>query len=603
MNKKELLFGLTGSVFLLVGGICPSGLFAGSGLEQQGSFSVPGFDASLSPSSGTRREVSQDVVRTDEDVLTQAERHYQSKRFFEAEKIYSEYVRQNAQVGSSPDLALAYHRLGMIAKKRQLYDKAQQYLIAAIQADPNKDPQITLDYAIILYEIGEYERAKNLLLFLDEHAADLEDVKIYLGKTLLEIEPSLEILPLLEAEYGRADACELLAVRCREAGKTSDAEQLEKMLFSEKVKEDQVFFAPPAPVSAPAENEGMTSGEMVHEMAPSEDIAVLSAPADGHSVENQSIDQFAGLRSDLVAENGGIDDDVPLIDEQDNNLLASSAAVAREAAEALSGGNLAQPESGTSFHVSHSAPTPSEGDLLRGFPGLAMNDATEEDLKGEETLQGIGIAAGSSSEPTSVGTESIRSFSEMDKMANQVADRLINSEAEPMAEDLLRSGAPSFAEAVPEDARTQKFEEDYSGFDGYRLPVASASKRPESPRQTDPSASLFSFPEGHQAAPVPDPSFVSEICTEEPEKVALQPIETASPATVPQSGTHRFSSEEKLEMARKAGAEIRYLTPEEYNNEIATRAGKVVKQAEEEISKSRLDEDQKNDLLQKIFGK
>ena len=94
MNKKELLFGLTGSVFLLVGGICPSGLFAGSGLDQQGSFSVPGFDASFSSSSGTRREVSQDVVRTDEDALTQAERHYQAKRFFEAEKIYSEYIKE-----------------------------------------------------------------------------------------------------------------------------------------------------------------------------------------------------------------------------------------------------------------------------------------------------------------------------------------------------------------------------------------------------------------------------------------------------------------------------------------------------------------------------
>ena len=55
-------------------------------------------------------------------------------------------------------------------------------------------------------------------------------------------------------------------------------------------------------------------------------------------------------------------------------------------------------------------------------------------------------------------------------------------------------------------------------------------------------------------------------------------------------------------MAEKAGAEITYLTKDQYNTEIATRAGKLVQHAEEEISNSQLKEEQKQDLLQKILG-
>ncbi len=55
-------------------------------------------------------------------------------------------------------------------------------------------------------------------------------------------------------------------------------------------------------------------------------------------------------------------------------------------------------------------------------------------------------------------------------------------------------------------------------------------------------------------------------------------------------------------MAEKAGAKITYLTSEEYDTEIATRAGRMVQHAEEEISNSNLQEDEKQALIQKILG-
>ena len=546
MIKRKLLFGLAGSLFLLAGGVYCGGQFAYADGEQQGVFSIPGFDSAPSPlpSAG---ETYQEVIRTDENILAQADRHYQSKRFFEAEKLYSEYVRQNAQVSLSSELALAYHRLGLIAKKRQLYDKAQEYLVSAIKTDPNKDPRITLDYAVILYDLGEYERAKSLLLFLNEHSPNMEEAKIYLGKTLLEVEPSIELLPLLETEYGRIDACEILSARCREVGNVGDAEKLEKILYDEKVKGDQVFFAAPTPFSEqtlPQNNVSFEPSSRIAEGTAGPNSAVPSEVKEG---------------------------------------FASSAPAVHEAIGDLAGGNDSQSARGPyADNVSDSADWG-----LGGYPGLVMDDGAES--------AGIGLSV--SQESISPDRRDSQSFSEMDEMANRVANQVRNQEPEQMAEDFLRDRLPSFAEAVPENARSQSLAEDYSGFDGYLPPAGSVSKRVGI---TVPRASAIA---DTGSAPVPDFSFVSRVCAEEPERVAFLSDEPSAPAAPPQDVPRRLTSEEKLEMAERAGAKITYLTPDQYNNEIATRAGKVVKHAEEEISKSNLDESQKNDLLQKIFGK
>lgn len=592
MSKKLLSVGFVGFSFLVFGvGVYAADLPESSLGVQEGT-PISAFETiSSSPTSTTQEVIGYPTpIGENSGVLSEANRFYQGKHFFDAEKLYNLYVSQNAQYGVSTDLALAYHRLGLIAKRRQLYDKAQQYLISAIKSDPMKDPQITLDYAIILFELGEYERAEKLFRFLSDNNPDMEQAKIYLGKTLLEIDPSIDLLPLLEAEYGRVEAGELLAARCRAAGKTDQAEKLEKMIFDEKVKGDEVFFVPADPAVASA---GLPAPS-ADQLSPSEPVApgevTTPAPADNSadfeafaatipSVTESDVykdSDFAPFRTDdtlNVPFNGG---------ETYSGLPSQTLDAAQEARDALTSDKVAET-------MPFRAP---RTDTLGGFPGLSMNDQDGTVLQ--------------EADPAYAEAEPVEG-----KMAEQFAPFV----------DYERETSVTLAETRRGISVPRTEEMNYDGFDGYLPPKT---------QRGEVSNSAVSSRASIETAPSPDFGFVDEICFQEPEKVALAPRTPKSRATIstrtspkaspltntqavplqnapaPQPATpgtaRRFSSDEKLRMAEKAGAKITYLTSEEYDTEIATRAGRMVQHAEEEISNSNLQEDEKQALIQKILG-
>ena len=592
MSKKLLSVGCVGFAFLIFGANAHAADLSESslGVQRENPISVLAADSSSSMSASHDVIGYPTPIGENSGVLSEANRFYQGKRFFDAEKLYNLYVSQNAQIGVSTDLALAYHRLGLIAKRRQLYDKAQQYLISAIKSDPTKDPQITLDYAIILFEIGEYERAEKLFRFLSDNNPDMEQAKIFLGKTLLEIDPSIELLPLLEAEYGRVEAGELLAARCRSVGKTAEAEKLEKMIFDEKVKGDEVFFAPADPVAAPAE----LPAPSVARVTPSQPAAPVEATTPAPLDNSADFEAFAAtvpLATETVVRKDSdfapfrTDDSfgAPFAGEDEFDALPSPTLnAAQDAYDALSSGKVAEIAPSRAPRI----------ETLGGFPGLSMSDQDGTVLQ--------------KADPAYAEADSVEG-----KMTEQFAPFV----------DYEKDASATFAETRRGISVPRTEEMNYDGFDGY-LP-------PKTPG-FEVSASTDSSRASAETAPTPDFGFVEEICFQEPEKVALAPqvpksrtprsartSPKASPLTNAQIGSsqtapaphsaadgaaRRLSSDEKLRMAENAGAKITYLTPEEYNTEIATRAGRVVQHAEEEISNSHLQEDEKQALLQKILG-
>ena len=613
MNKQLLTFGCIGFACLIFGVGAYAADFLGQAINDQWGTSIPGFTTDSSPSASVDDQNAGGYptpIGESSGILSEANRFYQAKRFFDAEKLYSSYVSQNAQYGFSADLALAYHRLGLIAKKRQLYDKAQEYLISAIKCDPMKDPQITLDYAIILFELGEYERAEKFFRFLSENNPDMNQAKIYLGKTLLESAPSVDVLPLLEPEYGRVEAGELLAARCREVGKTADAEKIEKMIFDEKTKGDEVFFMPaaaPGDLSGPSASSSLAAPAKSAVTADSDASkgSVTPAPADNGDefevfaatlpgtakADDPQKSGFAPFRTDdsfSAASKGTTGSD---------SLASPTFAASQDAYGMLSPGM-------DNTRVSEEIPSSnsSRTETFGGYPGLAMNESDGVVLHGADPF-----------------------YAEAKPIEKKVAEQFA-----PFEEN--EAAAPATFAKIPQGVSVPRAEGSYGGFDGYLPPRVSGL---EALASTD-STRMTSG-----AAPVPDFNFVNQICFHDPEKVALQsqaprssapisvrtspkasPLSTqvaplhstpASPQSAPLLGLptspqtsvnnpRRFSSDEKLEMAEKAGAEITYLTQEQYNNEIATRAAQVVQRAEEEISNSNLQEDQKQALLQKILG-
>ncbi len=592
MSKKLLSVGFVSFSFLVFGASAYAAGLPESSLGVQEGTPISAFEAASSlPTSATQEVAGYPTpIGENSGVLSEANRFYQGKRFFDAEKLYNLYVSQNAQNGVSIDLALAYHRLGLIAKRRQLYDKAQQYLISAIKSDPTKDPQITLDYAIILFELGEYERAEKLFRFLSDNNPDMEQAKIYLGKTLLEIDPSIDLLPLLEAEYGRVEAGELLAARCRAAGKTDQAKKLEKMIFDEKVKGDEVFFVPADPAAASLDLPAPSVAQSLPSESVAPDEVTTSVPADNSA----DFEAFAATIPSVTESDVYKDSDFapfrtedslssPFNGEDTYSALPSPTAdAAQDARAALTPGEAAET---TPFRTLRT-------DTLGGFPGLSMNDRDGTVLQ--------------EADPT---------YAEADPVDGKVAEQFA-----PFA-DYEKDASAILAETRRGISVPRTEDVNYDGFDGYLPPKT---------QNVEVSTSSALSRASAETAPSPDFGFVDEICFQEPEKVALAPrtsksrapisVRTspkASPLTNTQTGSlqnapapqpaapgtvRRFSSDEKLRMAEKAGAKITYLTSEEYDSEIATRAGRVVQHAEEEISNSHLQEDEKQALLQKILG-
>ena len=213
-----------------------------------------------------------------------------------AEKAYLELVSlSTAQDGIDEALVTAYHRLGVMKRDAKEYADAQQYFVLAIKSDPAKSPEITFDYAKLLYETEKYERAKKLFSYLEEKKPEITKARYYKGLCLLNLDPENdEILACLEDELGRAKACEMIAEKCEAAGASAKAEEMRQVIASSR-------------------DISLNAGELVEELAPasltggeantvsfsasSAGDLLDSAPADGEKASSDPM-QISGVPQD-----------------------------------------------------------------------------------------------------------------------------------------------------------------------------------------------------------------------------------------------------------------------------------------------------------------
>lgn len=189
-------------------------------------------------SSGTDGGSSPDDERMDDlsmlsnkELLHKGDRSFDEKKNDIAERYYLERVaRSTAKDGIEESLIDVYYRLGLLAKEKGDFQKAQDYLVLAIKSDPSKNPEITFVYSKILYEIEKYERAKKLFSYLTENHPEMDGPRYYLGLCLMNLEPGEEALSCLEETVGREKACRMIAAKSRELGRTDVAQEMEQIL-------------------------------------------------------------------------------------------------------------------------------------------------------------------------------------------------------------------------------------------------------------------------------------------------------------------------------------------------------------------------------------
>lgn len=215
-----------------------------------------------------------------------------------AERYYLEQIgRSQAFEGIDESLVSAYHHLGVIERQRKNYSSAQNYFVLAIKSDPAKNPQITFDYAKVLYETEKYERAEKLFVYLEGKRPEMTEARYYRGLCLLNTDPENdEILACLEDEIGSERACEMIAEKCEKVGASAKAEEMRERIKS--IRESSASRGP--------------GEELAGELAPA------SLNADDDSVV------FLGSNSEAFGENDTLSPDSPVEGSDPLNFSESS---------------------------------------------------------------------------------------------------------------------------------------------------------------------------------------------------------------------------------------------------------------------------------------
>lgn len=205
---------------------------------------TPNFDADAAmPSNAAGGPIiSRNKPQTPEEILYLADEMYQNKRFNDAEKLYEQYINGPETQKTPQTVSVAYHRLGLIARKRQQYQKAQDYLILAMKTDSSQSRQITFDYAQILFDIGEFRRAGNLFQYLSSKDPDNLQVNYFYGLSLLHQGAYRQAYPVLLKTLGQEQACSLIAVQAKKRGENELAAEMENVIDQIYAQRDQMFF-------------------------------------------------------------------------------------------------------------------------------------------------------------------------------------------------------------------------------------------------------------------------------------------------------------------------------------------------------------------------
>lgn len=189
-----------------------------------------------------RETIGRERPQTPEEMLRLADEMYQNKRFNDAEKLYEQYINGPETQKSPQNVSTACHRLGLIARKRQQYQKAQDYLIMAMKTDSSQSEQITFDYAQILFDSGEFLRAGNLFQYLASKDPGNRQVKYFYGLSLLQQGAYRQAYPVLLETLGQEDACSLIAGEAKKRGDVELAAEMENVIDQIYAQRDQMFF-------------------------------------------------------------------------------------------------------------------------------------------------------------------------------------------------------------------------------------------------------------------------------------------------------------------------------------------------------------------------
>lgn len=434
-----------------------------------------------SPLPGNAPRFDQPNMEGPQDILSEADAAYQNGRFNDAESLYQQYLAQNSTIGDRSTVSIAYHRLGLIARKRQQYEKAMDYLVKAVQASPMQNSEITFDYARILYDIGQYDRAEKLLAHLYQDNPSDQQVKFYLAQSTLRLRRYSEAYKLLKESVGREDACAQIAKQANEQGDTEVAEEMKRYLLQVNMNKDQQFFLgenAPQTVSDPVFPDPTAVPVPAAELA----MAVPKAGTVGSSPKPDSVP----TSKMKAAQNPG---PIPVPDQPEGEEASIS--------------KLFLPA------------------FTQYLDGEGANPVSEEAF-GEGTV--------------------------------------VNS---PMiSQNVVPSVSP-----MPQDSHEESYSAAYQSTDAWL-------------GNSHPGLSAASVPGPVPAASPMDSAEEEDIWASSKSFDHRQ--ETEFVPTTQNRPSRKKSSEEKLAEAIAAGATVEYLTPEQYNHEIATRAGTLVREAKEE---------------------
>lgn len=196
---------------------------------------IPSFDQFVQSNHDKKPEQAHDV-------LSLADVAYQNGRFNDAESLYHQYLSCDISTLDRESVSVAYHRLGLVARKRQQYETAMDYLLKAIQASPNQNSEITFDYARILFDIGQFDRAEVLLTHLHRNNPDDQQIQFYLAQASLRLGRYANAFELLKNIVGKENACEQIAKQASEQGDADVADEMHRYLHQININRDQQFF-------------------------------------------------------------------------------------------------------------------------------------------------------------------------------------------------------------------------------------------------------------------------------------------------------------------------------------------------------------------------
>ncbi len=475
------------------------------------------------------------------DLLRRADKRYNNARYNDAEQLYNQFLKEYPRFEDRLVSSEVYHKLGLIARKRQQYKKAMDYLVQAIQVAGTQNPQITFDYAHILFDIGEYDRAVSLFARLYEiQPTDRQTMDFY-AQALIQKREYDKAYPFLKEVMGDEQACQFIAQKAEEKGDRAVVEEMQQHICQVNMNRDQQFFFDGengnfsnvnASFSSPVmENAsiGQGVGESRFSSYPAQEIAREPIEAFRSSKNSRATQSPVETAEPFLNSNTGRVATVAMAPQVFAETMEPGVSQSREIEKyAVSSSKLPNGASVSDSYLNPQSvcePLPSET-FLPAFSSYLIGQSDSNVLEGQPSEADEWVSTKNFQGGTAVDAE-------------------------------LGVSYPGLSMDLHEYSVSYPASDNVEG-NSTIMPVAESG-------EDEIFASIQNVTE--QSVPTPNLETISPISRNE------HPL------------AKRKTSEEKLADAIAAGATVEYLTPEVYRHEIATRADTMVREAKEEAAR------------------